>query len=187
MSSTNRGRERVLDDFYETPYWTTQLLHNYLGYIDEPILEPAVGKGKIVDVLKENGYKNITGLDLNSKFNPDICEDYLSWVPDKEYKTIITNPPYTFAAEYVHKCLEDVAEGGMVALLLRLNFLESKKRYPFWKEHMPSRIYVLAERPKFYLGKTDSIAYAWYVWFKDAMYENEETTLTIISKQDLES
>lgn len=55
MSSTNRGRERKLDDFYQTPHWATQLLLNYQE-LEENILEPAVGKGKIVKVLKDNGY-----------------------------------------------------------------------------------------------------------------------------------
>jgi len=179
MSSTNRGRERKLDDFYETPYWTTQLLLNYENLI-EPILEPAVGKGKIVDVLRENNYKDIIGIDINSDYTPDICEDFLKWNKDKTFNTIITNPPYISALEYISKSLR-INKGGINIFLLRLNFLESIKRYQFWKDNMPSHIYVLSERPKFYLGRSDSIAYAWFVWKPN----NKKTTLSVISKQEL--
>ena len=51
-------------------------------------------------------------------------------------------------------------------MLLRLNFLESKTRYSFFKGNMPKEILVLSERPKFFNNKTDSICYAWFVWEK---------------------
>lgn len=183
MSSTNRGRERQLDDFYQTPHWATQILLENLiidTVIEEPILEPSVGRGQIIDVLKEYGYRDVTGIDINPEFNPDIVSDFLTWEPDKEYSTIITNPPYTYALEFIQKALE-INKYGINAFLLRLNFLESKVRYQFWKEYMPAHIYVLAERPKFYLGKTDSIAYAWFVWKS----HSGDTTIRVVSGSDL--
>ena len=184
MSSTNRGSTRITDDVYETPHWTTELLLKHIGKLEEPILEPAVGNGKITKVLRDNGYSDITGIDINSDFNPDICADYLSWNKDKEYNTIITNPPFIYAQEYIQKSLDIVSEGGLVILLLRLNFLESRKRYKFWQENMPAFIYVLSERPKFFNNKTDSISYAWYCWEKGT--KSGMSLLDVISKSEIE-
>lgn len=110
----------------------------------------------------------------------DIVDDFLEWKPDKDYNTIITNPPFKYALEYIKKAL-DINRYGINIFLLRLNFLESRKRYPFWKENMPSKVLVMAERPKFYLGKTDSIAYAWFIWEPT----EKDTILKVISKEEL--
>jgi len=184
MSSTNRGRERQQDDFYQTPHWATEVLIDNLklrNRLEEPILEPSVGMGNIKEVLNNYGYNDITGIDINEEFNPDIVADYLSWNPDRKYCTIITNPPYSQALEFIKKSLNDNPY-GLNVFLLRLNFLESRARYEFWKTNMPSDIYVLAERPKFYLNKTDSIAYAWFVWEP----HKGDTSISVISKSDLD-
>ena len=183
MSSTNRGSLRSTDDFYETPHWTTELLMRNLDINEvkySPILEPSCGKGKIIDVLTQY-YQDITGVDINPEFNPDIVSNFLSWIPDRQYKTIITNPPFTYAQEFIEKSIE-INPYGRNIFLLRLNFLESKKRYDFWKSNMPSQILVLSERPKFYLNKTDSIAYAWFIWEP----HKGDTRISIISKRDLD-
>ena len=44
---------------------------------------------------------------------------------------IITNPPYKYAKEFVEKSLELIREGGKVAMLLKLTFLEGQKRQVF--------------------------------------------------------
>ena len=178
MSSTNRGVVREKDDLYETPGWVTELLLKEEIFVGE-ILEPAVGRGKIKKVLENKGLK-VTGLDINPEFKPDITLDFRNY--SKEASNIITNPPFIFALEYVKKCLEIVKKGGKVALLLRLNFLESKKRYVFFKENMPKKLIVLSERPKFLNNKTDSICYSWFVWEKGW---SGETVLKLVSKTDL--
>lgn len=52
-------------------------------------------------------------------------------------------------------------------MLLRLAFLESKKRCDFWQKHPVSKLYVLSERPSFTGAGTDATAYAWFVWNKE--------------------
>jgi len=51
-------------------------------------------------------------------------------------------------------------------MLLRLAFLESKKRKPFWDKHPVTQLYVLSERPSFTNKGTDATAYAWFIWSK---------------------
>jgi hypothetical protein len=86
--------------------------------------------------------------------------------------------------EYIKKSLDILPIGGKLALLLRLNFLESRERYDFWINYPAKHIYVLSERPCFIGTKgTDSIAYAWFVWQKG--YKGN-TSLNVISKSELE-
>jgi hypothetical protein len=180
MSSTNRGSVRSPDDLYETPEWCTEVIMKEMK-MQEPILECAVGKSKkILNILKKV-YTDVVGLDINEDFNPDIWTDYLTWFPDKKYKTIITNPPFSYALEFIKKSLEIVDEGDTVIMLLRLNFLESKKRFDFWKYNMPIKIIVMAERPKFFGNKSDSICYAWFVWQKGYV---GDTVLTVVSGEE---
>lgn len=80
------------------------------------------------------------------------------------YDAIIGNPPYSLAEEHVRHALKLLSHGGIVAFLLRVAFLESKQRIPFWQEHRAQEVHVLAERPSFSGGKTDSTAYALFVW-----------------------
>ena len=70
------------------------------------------------------------------------------------------------ALEVIKNSLEHVGDGSEVIMLLRLNFLGSKTRKPFFDKNPPYKIFVLSQRPKFYHGKTDSIEYAWFVWKK---------------------
>ena len=74
---------------------------------------------------------------------------------------IITNPPFYLAEQFVRKSLSCATH---VAMLLRLAFLETRKREALHEE-FPSDVYVLSRRPSFMSnGATDSCAYAWFVW-----------------------
>ena len=58
------------------------------------------------------------------------------------------------------------AVAGDLVMLLRINFLGSKKRYNFWKKNPAAAIYVLTKRPSFTGKGTDATEYAWFVWQK---------------------
>ena len=111
------------------------------------------------------------------------CDCDLWWDAD----LIITNPPFSLAQEFVERALATrrmfameglsrLAHGlaqtsepktmPTVAMLLRLAFLESAKRAAFHRRY-PADVYVLSSRPSFTGdGKSDSCAYAWFVWGK---------------------
>ena len=76
---------------------------------------------------------------------------------------IVTNPPFSLALEFLEKSLR---EAEVVVYLLRLNFLGSQKRKPFWEKNPPSHIFVLSKRPSFTGKGTDATEYAWFVWDK---------------------
>lgn len=176
ISATNRGSERVEADFYATPIPVVKnFLHNHKlqrGYI----LEPSAGNGNIIMALREEGYNNynpITALELreeernnlyNSGIDKVIITDFLNWQPDREYTTIIGNPPYTYALEFINKCFEIATDKTEIIILLRTAFLESKKRFSFWQKHPVNGLYVLSQRPSFTGKGTDATSYAFFVW-----------------------
>lgn len=165
MSSTNRGRERNALDFYETPPETTRAILAHL----EPasiVLDPCCGDRAILLAVAEAWPgASCLGADIDPARAADVHIDALgpeSWTCPGV--TVITNPPYSRAEEFVRRALLEVGPTGTVAMLLRLAFLESKGRASLHAKH-PSDVFVLAKRPSFTGdGRADSAAYAWFVW-----------------------
>lgn len=154
MSSTNRGAERKPQDMYPTPATAIDALLNVMKFPHWiSFHEPCRGKGAIYDRMRvlHRSYCEITeGI------------DYLTHTPTLSYDLIITNPPFSLALEFLQKSLQ---EATTVVYLLRLNFLGSQKRRPFWQANRPSHVLVLSSRPCFTGdGKTDSIEYSWFCW-----------------------
>lgn len=168
MSSTKRGAERRLDDLYETPEWMTQaaveLVTTRLDHVKGPlnILEPAAGGGKMVKVLKE-AWPDATIHAQDIRGTPSI--DFLKQAPKAAYDLIITNPPFSRALEFIQHALKFRRdEQSVVAFILRLNFLGSRKRAQWLRDHQPA-VHVSPKRPAFTdNGKTDSCEYAWFLW-----------------------
>ena len=158
-------------DFYPTPMEVvTNFITNY-GILEGNILEPSAGNGNIVNVIK-NKNNNITALELREEETINLSAladhvvigDFLKYEPTQEYDYIITNPPFSMAQEFIEHCFKIKGENTKIIMLLRLSFLESQRRYAFWKTHPVNKLYVLSKRPSFTGKGTDSAAYAWFVW-----------------------
>ena len=195
MSSTNRSKanSRHIADYYVTPVSDIQtFLSAFLK--DEPdalsglILDPCAGGDMshpmsyplaIRSILPD---ADIRTVDIREDSLAETHSDYLALELDYKPNIIITNPPFGQALEIIQKSLDDVADGGFVIMLLRLNFFGSKTRFPFWQEpgHMPKYAYVHHSRMSFIPGSnsTDSIEYAHMVWQKGV--ETKFTQLRVI-------
>lgn len=154
MSATNRGAVRRESDFYATPLSAFTPLLPYLLKVRR-YWEPACGDGRLIKAMRDFGI-DACGADLNGPHPRDfLLDDYCR-------EGIITNPPYSLAFEF---CQHAVAHADEVFLLLRLNFLASKKRKAWFQANEPSCLFVLSERPCFTDdGKTDATDYAWFYW-----------------------
>lgn len=163
------------NDFYETPSWATNSILEKIEF-EGNVYEPCSGHGAISRVLEEYGYDVISS---------DIREDYDVYgnkgvdifTMDKEnvVDNIITNPPYKFAQEVIEKSLQ--LANKKVVMLLKLSFLESAKRYDFFKDTPLKNVYVLCKRVTMFPHGTEkpknsgTVAYAWFEW--DNEYDGE--------------
>jgi hypothetical protein len=165
FSCNNVTGKRKVSDNYSTPYSITRQLLDRV-HIHEPILEPACGEGAIVDVLRDHGYTSIEASDISTG------ADFLR-TTYTSCKTIITNPPYSLAFEFIQKAKELVPE---FYFLLPLSYLHGKKRYDaIWTdtEYPLAEIFVFTRYPM--LGdplrsdghyRTGMMVYAWYHFVK---------------------
>ena len=176
MSATNRSNVRKPYDFYSTPI---DCIENLLNNIDltnygNDVLEPTAGNGNICKVFKEYyPNKDLTAVELREEEYNNLCQSNIDVViidsyyniRDK-YDIIIGNPPYSEAQEFIEHSFELLKENGILIFLLRTNFLESKKRYEFWKKYPLSKLYTLSKRPSFTGKGTDATSYSWFIWEK---------------------
>lgn len=153
MSATGRGAVRRDRDLYMTPRKAFDPMLPFIKDLKCPVWEPACGDGRLVNWMNEYDI-TADGSDI------DRGIDYLS-VNDPTY-CIVTNPPFSLAFEF---CKHAVSHSDHVFLLLRLNFLASRKRFDWFRKHEPSALFVLSERPSFTEdGHTDATDYAWFYW-----------------------
>lgn len=157
MSRTN-GKGIKPNELYPTP---PALVKALLEKITIPegatFLEPCFGTGAIYNQVdlpeRDKYYAEITqGIDyLTTEFEP--------------VDLIITNPPFSLAKEFLIKSLSEIKPTGVIIYLLRLNYLGSVDRLPFWEEvGYPDKVLVATPRPSFTDGGSDACEYAWFCW-----------------------
>lgn len=175
MSRALARSERRPNDAYYTPDELAAALVDLLPIRGGcRVLEPSMGGGAFVRAIKHGEWMPhrpwVWGLDIDPDAHGFLhadnveCIDFLDWQPDPERRPewVIGNPPYSGAMEHVLHALE--VTDRHVAFLLRLAFLESAKRAPFWASAPLRKVWVLAERPSFTGGGTDSAAYGFFWW-----------------------
>lgn len=191
MQSLNRlksERPRKEYDFYETPYGLCKTSLIRLRE-DENILLDSL-QCMLAKVLDAGAGRGVWGSAFNSVFpntmsvavelnpiTPETIYDKVNFGDFLEmdlfnFTLVYGNPPYSLAEEFVRKSLEIIRDDGYVYFLLRLAFLESKKRhFGLFSEFPPKRVYVLSRRPSFFSTKegrktTDALSYAMFLWQK---------------------
>jgi hypothetical protein len=173
LAPTDAGR--VPDDFYATPSRDVEAFLDTAGLNVRglSVFEPSAGDGAILDVCRGRGAERLLGLELEER-RAAVCraKGYDVTTADAMERTwgaadlLLGNPPFTMALEFAELAAAWAHRNGKpAALLLRLAFLESRKRAHFHAS-CPSDIFVLSERPSFRRDRkgTDSSAYAWFVW-----------------------
>lgn len=181
ISSTNRGSKRIDKDFYATPIPVIRDFLQHYKIKEGNILEPTAGNGNIVKTIRECGYYNhITAVELrniekqtlkDSGASEVYIKDFLNFIPTREYKTIITNPPFSIARNVIEKCFEIASVDTEIIMLLRIGFHGTQHRYDFWQEHPLDKQWTLACRPSFTGGGNDSSEYAWFIWDNSGIKE----------------
>lgn len=184
LAGGNPASSRVENDFYATdPKAVKMLLDKYnILRTGNCVLEPCCGMGHISKSVQDY-YKDvdITQLDIVDRGCGAIISDFLTYKTEDRYDAIITNPPYSLALEFVQKSLELVKPNGVVAMFLKIQFLEGQKRKEFFEKNPPKYIYVFRNRmatwnngnEKDANGKrwATTMCHAWFIWEKDSVSE----------------
>lgn len=163
---------RQENDYYATDPKAVEMLLQ-LETFSHCIWEPSCGQGHMSEVLKQ-GERIVRSSDLIDRgygiSGVDFLKETETWDGD-----IITNPPYSFAKEFIYKALELIPDGRKVAMFLKVQFMEGKGRKELFVKHPPKTIYISSSRINCakngnFTGLRESggsaVAYAWYVWNK---------------------
>lgn len=169
LRSTNtRNINCEANDYYATDPKAIDELLRFESF-DKDILEACVGGGHLANRLKDYGYRVICQDIVDRLYPNTIIKNALDIRENK--LDIITNPPYKNAKEIIEHLIEVSEKNVKIACFLKLTFLESVKRYEFFKKYPPKKIYVFSYRINcarngdFEKYKTNkAVAYAWYVW-----------------------
>lgn len=147
MASPNsrRDKSKEYSDLYSTPEIALDKLFEVVNFSkDKKYFEPCAGIGIVSEYLRNKGLYVVTNELFDHGYTTEYKEDFLNTDIQFDYDIIVSNPPYKLANEFVNKGFECVKEQY---LLLRLQFLESKKRYEqlFNKGHLKN-VYVFVSR-----------------------------------------
>lgn len=159
--------DREQNDYYAThPSAGEQLLE--LGLDIKNIWEPSCGEGHLAKVFDNAGLLGKAS-DLFDRGYGETGVDFLTQ-DTKWGGWIVTNPPYKYGQEFCEKAIE-LADG--VAMFLKLQFLEGKKRKKFFEKHPPRYIYVYSFRQRCAMNgdfekyaKSNAVSYCWFIWEK---------------------
>ncbi len=149
-------------DFYRTPAFATRELLKHETFTGD-IWESACGDGAISKVLEEEGLP-VRSTDIVDRGYGTGGVDFLRTVTTCD--NIVTNPPLCLAEEFVRAAL--ARSTRKAAFLLRLAFLEGKKRRELFNVARPARLWVFSDRITMHRdGETSQgsghIAFAWFV------------------------
>jgi hypothetical protein len=156
---------------YETPAVAVEALLRVHLLPAGTIWEPACGRGAIANVLRTHGHAVVCtdlidySVDPTARYGVDFLE--MTELP-AGVTTVVTNPPYMLANEFVAHALQLCPH---VVMLLRLAFLESERRSPILDGAGLKRVFVFRKRlPMMHRDgwegrKANSgMAFAWMFW-----------------------
>jgi hypothetical protein len=182
MSRAKAAAERVALDFYATPDPLALAICRHLGEQHRNptlVVEPSAGQGAFVRAIRATWPDApVMAVEVNPEnlaalhgAEPIVLDDWArfataaaEWLDAPDL--IIGNPPYRQAQEHVEAGLRWLRPGGVLAFLLRINFLGSLSRVDFWNRGDLSTVIPITPRPSFTNGGTDGTEYAVFVWTK---------------------
>lgn len=150
----------------------------HLTILDPGAGEGAWGHGLVVDSFPRS--RLLVGVERRPVAQPQgydrwVTADYLEWAqrcPPAVFDLVVGNPPYdeprgSYSAElFIRASLRLLKPGGFLLFLLKLTFLQSRRRADaLFLEHPPVSVTVCKSRPRF-TGPGNPDSYAFYCWRK---------------------
>lgn len=171
-ASNHTEETREINDYYATD---PQALIDFLDAfnadnhkLSDHIWEPSCGEGNLSKVLEDRDHK-VRSTDLIDRGYGQVL-DFLTVQDQKFDGDILTNPPYKYSEQFVKKALSIVNTGKYVAMLFKIQFIESQRRHKLFTDHPPKFIYVHSRRIQIWKNNektsNNALCYAWFVWQK---------------------
>ena len=169
--------DRIPDDDYPTPLYCVRRLLEALPLPGGHWLEPSAGDGSIIRAVNELRAdvqwaaveKRLSCMARLAELpgTRHCIDDFLGWNSisaratwPQHFDVALGNPPYSWAQEFVERCL---GLADHTVMLLRLDFMASAKRHG-WLLRNPFDLYVLSNRPQFRFDGSDKTEYGWFHW-----------------------
>ncbi len=182
MVGGGKHENRNANDSYPTPPFATFALKRLVPDLEIDVLEPCAGRGWMARELERMGH-NVLASDKFTYDEPltdvvygvdfeDVALDYQLKFGGRNF-ALVTNPPFNhdFPQRMIERAVATPSI-NTVAILQRLTFMESKKRYRLFTETPPYLVAPFDTRfscdEKLFVKKPigGMVAYAWYVWRK---------------------
>jgi hypothetical protein len=127
-ATAHSDEEREENDFYATDPNALEIFLDQTKIELYNVWESACGEGHLAEVLKQKGLLGKAS-DLINRGYGEVEKNFYDyneiWQGD-----ILTNPPYGDALNFCQHALNCVENGSKVIMLMRIQFLEGKKRKP---------------------------------------------------------
>ena len=169
----NKVLQKATAETFRTPDATYKALFEQFPFlVAGAVCDPSAGDGRFIEAIIANGNTNAHALydirkterlnwktrGLLKKLGEDNCQIVPNWLKVKRtryFDSVITNPPFSLACEFVEKGLRWVKPNCYVTVLHRLNWLGTGKRST-WQESMPLHyVIIIANRPTFEMDDRD--------------------------------
>lgn len=174
-ASNHTKEERHELDYYATDPIAIREMLKHRAPPSKNIWECSCGEGHLTKELEKHGYI-LKSTDIMKRADFVEVVDFLKVAKEDNgvfNGSIITNPPYKHASEFVEKAMELLEDKQEIWLFLKIQFLEGKARKKLFKEYPPKEVWVTSSRiqcakdgdfEKY--GKGSAAAYAWFIWEK---------------------
>jgi hypothetical protein len=181
MTAKNRNQPSKLFDAYHTP---TQLvragfdmlcgLHGEWLETVESFVEPGCGPGSFcwgANLYCRNLKSKPVGVDIfpvkERRTDFKLVEkNFKSWQPKERFDLAITNPPFSWATEFIRHTAELLSPRGKALFLMPLSVATTRKRYEMWNNEVNlCEVWACVSRPGFTSdGGTDAAEYAFFLF-----------------------
>jgi hypothetical protein len=177
MGKHETGFERVDRDLYPTPAWAVAALAEHLDLAGRSVWECATGTGRMAEALKAAG-ATVYCTDIVDRGYPlDGLFDFTAdGIPPtlSPVDLIVTNPPYgrgnRLAVKFIEAGLRRIANRGMLALLLPVDFDSAKTRSHLFRDNPYFTGKVVLTRRIVWFERSDGEKeapkenHAWFIW-----------------------
>lgn len=195
MSTRPSGFDRRPSDLYPTPAWVIDALAEHVNLAPLSIWEPACGAGHMAQAIEAHG-AHVTATDVNEYGFEGQADafDFLGEIPGPSsfyFDAIVTNPPYgqqgRLAEAFIGRGLERIPQGGLLALLLAVDFDSGSTRARFFADcpDFAAKI-VLRRRIEWFpravradgsKAAGPSANHAWFIWERSHVRRGPAVTL----------